>query len=173
MQWPLLLLLPTLQAANNLYCESESIMSALNLLDKSIDEIDDLPGFEVPQNGMFSFRFSTATKSINGKEYVEANFEVLEAIELNDPSTAGESCNKPGTKFSMLFGLEGEHADKSISRLKELVAPISDSTGERNLLKLVTEVCKDMVVVGKVKRRVTKKDGEEKIYADVSDLQVG
>lgn len=147
-------------------------MSALSLLDKSIDEIDDLPGFAVPHNGMFSLRFNTAIKTINDKEFVEANFEVIEALELNDPTTAEEGCNKAGTKFSSLFGLEGEHADKSISRLKELVAPIAEATGERNLLKLVTEIIKDMVVVGKVKRRADKTD-KEKFYADVSELQVG
>jgi hypothetical protein len=147
-------------------------MSALSLLDKSIDEIDDLPGFEVPQNGLFSLRFSTQVKPINGKEFVEANFEVIEALELNDPSTAEESCNKPGTKFSCIFGLEGDNADKSISRLKEMMAPVAEATGERNLLKLVTEVAKDLVVIGKVKRRVVKKEGDEKIYADVSDLQL-
>lgn len=147
-------------------------MSALNLLDKSIDDIEDLPGFAVPHNGLFSLKFSTNVKEINGKEFVEANFEVLEALELNDPTTSGEACNKPGTKFSTLFGLEGEHADKSISRLKELVAPVCEATGERNLLKVVTEVCKDMIVIGKVKRRADKND-KDKFYADVSDLQVG
>lgn len=146
-------------------------MSALSLLDKSIDDIDDLPGFEVPHNGLFSLKFSTAVKTVADKECVEANFEIIELLELNDPTLAAESCNKSGTKFSCLYFTEGEHADKSISRLKELVAPVAEATGERNLLKLVTEVIKDMVVVGKVKRRIDKKT--DKTYADVSDLQVG
>lgn len=146
-------------------------MSALNLLDKSIDDIEDLPGFAVPHNGLFSFKFSTQVKTINDAEFVEANFEVLEAVELNDPSTADDVANKPGTRFSMLFSLEGEYADKSISRLKELMAPVVEQFGERNLLKLVTEVAKDLVVVGKVKRREDKKE-KGKFYADVSDLQL-
>lgn len=144
-------------------------MSALNLLDKSIDDIEDLPGFAVPHNGLFSLRFSTSIKTIAGKEAVEASFEVLEALELNDPSTSGDSANKPGTKFSSLFFLEGDNAEMSVARLKELVAPVGEHTGERNLLKLVTEVCKDLVVVGKVKRRADKQD-KEKFYADVSGL---
>lgn len=144
-------------------------MSALSILDKSIDEIDDLPGFAVPNNGLYSLKFSTSIKSINGKECVEANFEVLECLELNDASTEGDPANKAGTKFSCLFFLEGDNADKSISRLKELVAPVAESTGERNLLKLVTEVIKDMIVVGKVKRRADKTD-KDKFYADVSGL---
>ena len=150
-------------------------MSALNLLDKSIDEIEDLPGFAVPFNGMFSMKFWTEVKSIAGKEAVEANFEVLEALELDDATTAGAKENLPGTKFSMLYFLEAdkeENVGKSISRLKELMAPVAEHTGEHNLLKLVTEVAKDLVVVGKVKRRVVKKDSEERIYADVSGLNL-
>lgn len=143
-------------------------MSNLSLLDKSIDEIEDLAGFAVPPAGMYSFRLTMEIKMINDKETVSANYEVLEALEFNDPESANDPAAKPGTKFSVLYFID---QDIAVSRLKELTLPIAEATGERNMLKLVQEVIKDMVVVGKLKHRADKKD-KDKIYADVKDLIV-
>lgn len=131
----------------------------------SIDDIDDLPGFEVPVNGIYSLKFSTALKKVNDKDRVEASFEVIECIEQNDPN---ETPTKPGTKFSMLFTLDNEIA---VSKMKELLIPIATHFGERNMLKLVTDVCKDVVIAAKIKRRADKED-KDKFYADVSGVVV-
>ena len=137
----------------------------LSLLDMSIDDIDDLPGFEVPVNGIYTMKFSTGTKVINNKDCIESNFEVIECNEQNDPN---ETATKAGTKFSMLTMLDN---DIALGKFKELVAPIAVHFGERNLLKLVTDVCKDLIIVGKVKRRADKED-KEKFYASVTDVTV-
>ena len=137
----------------------------LSLLDMSIDDIDDLPGFEVPVNGIYTMKFSTGTKVINNKDCIESNFEVIECNEQNDPN---EPATKAGTKFSMLTMLDN---DIALGKFKELVAPIAVHFGERNLLKLVTDVCKDLIIVGKVKRRADKED-KEKFYASVTDVTV-
>lgn len=134
-----------------------------SLLAKSIDDIDDLPGFEVPVNGMYSLKFSTAVKVINGKSAVEANFEVIECLEQND---ANEPATKAGTKFSQMFYLENEVA---LGKMKELVMPVAAHFGERSLETLVMVTCKDLIVTAKVKRRADK-DDKEKFYADVSGL---
>lgn len=136
-----------------------------SLLDKSIDDIEDLAGFEVPVNGVYTLKFSTALKVVNDKDSVEANFEVIECIEQQDPNDAP---TKSGTKFSVLFMLDNE---LGAGRLKMLLAPISEHFNERNLGTLVTETCKDLVIQAKVKRRADKND-KDKFYADVSNLVI-
>jgi hypothetical protein len=136
-----------------------------SLLDKSIDDIEDLPGFEVPVPGIYTLKFSTAIKVVNDKDCVEAAFEVISCEEQNDPA---EQATKPGTKFSVLFQLENEIA---LGKLKELLAPISAHFEVRNLATLITETCKDLIIGAKVKRRKDKND-PDRFYADVSSVVI-
>ena len=141
--------------------------AAFNLLDKSIDDIEDLAGFAVPTNGLYSLKFQTKLKEVNDKPCVEANFEVIAAVELDDPSTENDPANKPGTKFSMLFQIEN---DMAVSRLKEMMAPAAQHYNEGNMLVLCRDVCaNESIVVAKVKRRIDKKD-PDKVYANVSGI---
>ena len=136
-----------------------------SLLSKSIDDIEDLPGFEAPVNGMYSLKFSTNVKVINDKDCVEAAFEVIECLEQNNPE---EPATKPGTKFSTLFQLGNDIAE---GKLKELVTPIAAHFDVRDLATLVTETCKDLIITAKVKRRADKNDSD-KHYADVSQVSI-
>lgn len=136
-----------------------------SLLSKSIDDIDDLPGFQVPVNGMYTLKLTTAVKVVNDKDCVEASFVVVECLEQNDPA---EEATKPDTRFSMLFQLGNEVAE---GKMKELLIPIAEHFGERNMLTLVTETCKDVVIAAKVTRRYDKTDSE-KIYANVTNVSV-
>lgn len=137
----------------------------LSLLDKSIDDIDDLAGFETPVPGMYSLKFSTSLKKVNDKDCVSCDFEVIECIEQNDAELAP---TKPGTKFNTLHQLEN---DIALGKLKEMLVPVSQHFGVSNLATLVQETCKDLIVVAKVKRRKDKND-PEKFYADVGALTV-
>ena len=141
-----------------------------SLLSKSIDDIEDLAGFEVPVAGMYSLKLSTAVKVVTMKnsprDCVEANFEVIECLEQNN---ADEPATKPGTRFSMLFQLGHEVSE---GKMKELLLPIAAHFGVRDMATLITETCKDgVIVVAKVKRRADKDDAD-KFYPDVSQLVV-
>lgn len=141
--------------------------AAFQGLDKSIDDIEDLPGFAVPTNGLFSLKFSTKLKEVSDKPCVEANFEVIHIVELDDPSTESDPANKPGTRFSSLYQIENEMA---VSRLKELMAPAAANFNENNMLVLCRDVCAtESIVVAKVTRRKDKTD-PDKFYANVSGL---
>lgn len=136
-----------------------------SLLDRGIDDIDDLPGFRVPPNGVYSLKANMTLKVINDKDTVEAGFEVIECIEQNDPNE--EPC-KPGDKFNVLFQLGNEIGE---GKLKEFVVPFADHFGERNLGKLVTETIKDVIITATIKQRADKNDPDKK-YAGVSNVQV-
>lgn len=137
-----------------------------SLLSKSIDDIEDLPGFEVPTPGMYSLKFSTQVKVVKDRDCVEANFEVIECLEQNDPA---EKAAIPGTKFSMLFQLDNPIAE---GKMKELMIPIAEAFGERNMLTLITETCavsQGVIIAAKVTRRPDKED-KDKFYAVVSQV---
>lgn len=144
----------------------------LSLLSKNIDDIDDLPGFECPVNGVYTLKFWTDLKVVAMKgvdtDCVEANFEVIECLEQNDSS---EPATIAGTKFSCLFQLEQEIAE---GKMKELLAPVAAHFGEGNLEVLVTQTCnqaQNLIVSAKVKRRYDKVD-KDKFYPDVSQLTI-
>lgn len=135
----------------------------------SIDDIDDLPGFEAPVPGMYSLKFSTSTKVVKMKagdtDCVEANFEVIECLEQNDPA---QEPTKAGTKFSVLFQMGQEVA---MGKLKELLMPIAKHFNESNIGVLITETCKDLIITAKVARRADKED-KEKFYPVVTNVTV-
>lgn len=141
-----------------------------SLLSKSIDDIEDLAGFEVPFPGMYSLKLQTSVKVVtmknNPRDCVEANFEVIECLEKN---TSTDPDTKPGTKFSILFQLGHEVSE---GKMKELLLPIAAHFGVRDMATLITETCKDgIIVAAKVKRRADKDDAD-KFYPDVSQLVV-
>jgi hypothetical protein len=160
----------TTVAAMSALCMMAAPQFNMGLLDMSIDDIEDLPGFECPQNGVYVLKFSTAVKVVKMKsgeqDCVEANFEVLECLEQNDPEV---DSTKIGTKFSMLFQLGNNVA---ISKMKELLIPFAEHFNERDLQKLVVDVLKsDTVITASVKRRQDK-DDEDKFYPMLSNVVV-
>ena len=139
-----------------------------SFLDRTIDDIEDLASFEVPPNGTYALKVSTECKVVKDKDAVEASFEVVDTVELDDPT---ETPPKAGNKFSMLFFMDQEVAE---GKLKQFLAPFAEAFGERNLGVLVLEkLNKDqgIVAVGSVKRRKDKED-PEKFYADVRNLKL-
>lgn len=135
-------------------------------LDRSIDDIEELAGFEVPVNGMYTLKFKMDLKVVNNKDAAEASFEVVECLEQNDPE---ETPTKPGTKFSTLFFVEN---DIALSNMKKFLVPFVEHFGESNVLKLIVDNLKEEVVIAaKVKRKEDKKE-EGKFYADVSEVTV-
>jgi hypothetical protein len=131
----------------------------LALLDKTLDEIEDLPGFEVPYNGRYLLKLNRKIKKIKDKACVEAEFEVMECLKKDndaDPDTV------PGSKFGTLFFLQGtEDAVRiSMGMLKKLAAPIAESVGEGNLKVIVKDHMTDVLMMANVARRQDKENPE-------------
>lgn len=140
----------------------------LDMLDMNLEDIQDLPGFEVPYPGEYILKLDAAVKSVNDKQAVEISYEVVECMKKNndtDPDTI------PGTKFSQLFFLQGEPESVKISlgRLKQLLAPLAEQLGEGNLLVLVRDHLKSLMVSATVNRRKDKND-PERFYPDVKNI---
>lgn len=138
---------------------------SIDILDKSIDDIEDLPGFEVPPNGVYILRTTAEVKQVNNKDAVEFKFSVVECVEQNNSE---DTPAIPGTQFSTLYFLDNEIA---VGRMKEMLVPFAAHFQNRNLRTLVTEHIKDVLVSAKVKQRKDKKE-PDRVYADVSQVTV-
>lgn len=145
---------------------SEALKSVANINDlfsASIDDIADLPSFEVPVVGSYILAVTAEIKKINDKDVVEAQYTVQELVE---PAIAGETA-VPGTKFSTIFMIDNEFG---IGNLKKFLKPFADHYGNTNVGELIGEI-KDVTVAATLKHRKDKND-PDKVYAIISNLSV-
>ena len=148
---------------NNL-ARNAAITSMDARLSASLDDLDDLPSFEVPTPGVYILAVTTELKEVNGKQAIEAAYTVKEVVELADPAAAAPVA---GTKFSMLFTLN----EFGIGKLKEFCKPFAAHFGSTNIGELVRDHIKDVTVTANVGRRVDKED-PDKVYAKVKVIEV-
>lgn len=156
---------------------SENQVLDLSLLDMNMEDIEDLPGFEVPPTGEYIFKLTTAMKEINNKIFIETQYEVVECLKKDKDTDAD---GKPGNKFSSLYTIRGDGKDKEkdeemrrlgLGKLKELLAGIAESTGETSVAILVRDYIASALVQGTLKRRADKED-PEKFYGNVKNLKL-
>lgn len=137
-----------------------------SLLDKTLDDIEDLAGFETPVPGVYTLKLKMETKVINNKPAVVANMEVIECQEQDDPEA---EATKPDTKFSVAFFLNNE---VGLGKLKEFLLQPAEFFGESNLKVLLTEHMKESLVCSATVKRKKNKEDPDKPYADVSNVVI-
>lgn len=137
----------------------------LSLLDKNLSDIEDIPGFEVPPQGSYTFLLNASTKKINKEPYVTIDVEVIDCLQRANEE---DKQPLPGTKFGLLFNLGNEYG---LDNMKKFMTPIGEHFGTDNLRTLVTEKIQNLVVAGTLKHRVDKKDAT-KIYAEIKNIVV-
>jgi hypothetical protein len=145
-----------------------------DILDKSIDDIADLPSFAVPDTGVYGLRITMEAKAINDKPTVVAHFEVRHVVELADSSIPEESRAKAGDKFDRAYFLktnDGAESDFGLSSLKEFVLPFESLAGTKNLREIVQFLATPVDITAKVVKR-QRKDDKEKFEARVSDITI-
>lgn len=99
-----------------------------DLMNKGMQEIDDLPDFITPPNGSYKVRVGCEQKVQNDKPAVQFRYELLEVVELANPAEA-----KPAEKsiFTETFYLNNEVGPKALKRhIKEVWDKLGGSLGE-------------------------------------------
>lgn len=145
---------------------SEGIKGVSNINDlfsASIDDIADLPSFEVPCPGSYIFEVTLDIKKVNDKDVVEASYEVKELVE---PANMGDTA-VPGTKFSTIFMIDNEYG---IGNLKKFLQPFAAHFGNGNIGELIQEV-KQSLIAATLKHRKDKTD-PDRVYAVVSNISI-
>lgn len=136
----------------------------LGLLDRELDDIEDLPGFECPVDGQYLLTMKMALKEVSNRPAVEVGYEVMDTLKKDNEE---DTTTVAGTKFSQLCflkpkpGGDAESVKYSIDQLKKLTKPIAQRVGEGNLLKLITEhLSTGMIVSAKVVGKTDKENPE-------------
>lgn len=146
-----------------------------SLLDKSIDDLADLPEFKVPDTGVYKLSVVCDTKEINNKPAVTARLTVREVVELVDSTIPEEQRAKAGDSFDLMFLLKndaGEDMEISWGRLKEFAQPFQAHFNEGHLGKLLRgPLAQSVDITAKVVKK-QRKDDKEKFDARVSDITI-
>lgn len=144
----------------------ETFASIDDLFSQSIDDLADLPSFEVPPPGFYILDVTTVVKTVNDNDVIEADFTVVETVELSDSmSTAPVAA---GTRFGILFMLNNKFG---IGKLKEFLKPFGEHFEENSIERLVRDVISGVRISCEVKNRKDKND-PDRVYATVHGITV-
>lgn len=143
-----------------------------DLMDASLDDIADLPGFDVPPPGRYKLALTLEYKVVNEKPAFEAKLVINEVIELaNQTDTPPEV----GSKFSSLYFLDNEIGQGYFKELAKTLA--AGLNMENPKISQLLETCNNILVQATLKQRVHKEDvrkpkDEQRVYAQLSDVSV-
>ena len=155
-------------------------MSDLNdLLDATLDDLEDLPSFQPFPVGAHKVLASFDTKEINGKQAVSLDFKLVEVLELADASITEEIENaagdlipnpkfpKAGDSAGTMFMLDNEYGR---GNLKKCATPFGEAL-ELSTIREIIEGVKEVECIVLTGLRKDKND-PDKFYLDVKEIQV-
>lgn len=143
-----------------------------DLMDASIDDLKDLPGFEVPPKGHYKLKVSLEKKEVNGHPSIEARLTVLETLEL---AQQNDTRVEDGTKFSQLFMMDNEWGQGGF---KGFAMPIAAGLGLHGAtIGNVIKAVQDVTIAATIKHRYHKEDKEKPVadrrtFADLTNVTV-
>lgn len=133
----------------------------LDLLDRSIDDIEEMPSFDTPPVGTYQLLVNAATKMVAGKDEqgksvdkpaVILDYEITGTVQLANRDLKEPV---PGSKFGEMFFLGNEYSE---SNMKKALAPYAVHFGTNNLKDLIKEKIQNVIVTATVKHRFAKTD---------------
>lgn len=135
-----------------------------SLLDANLDDLADLPAFEVPPPG--AYRASIVgfeKKQIGTHPAVEIKLRLLETLELTNPS---DTPVKEGTECSVAYMLDNEFGQ---GNLKKILTPLAVPTGCSKLSEIMAASA-GLEVMVVTKKRSNKEKTQE--YLDIYKIEV-
>jgi len=141
-------------------------MNLDQLMTSSLDDLADLPTFEAPPNGSYRLDLSVeAKKKDDGKDVIVFTYLVDACVEQ---ANAADKPAEVGQKFTEQFQLANETGAGFFKRAAAVLMPAIGASTFPEFF----EKAKNLKVFGVVKQRKVTKDGEDRIYASVENLQV-
>ena len=135
-----------------------------NLLDVTLDDLEDLPSFAPFPAGAHKVLATFEAKEISGKPAVELSFKLLETIELVNPD---DKEPKEGDTSNTMFMLDNEYGR---GNLKKCAAPFGEALGFSTIREIV-EGAKDVECIVLTGLRTDKNDPDKK-YLQVKEIQI-
>ena len=126
-----------------------------DILDMTLDDLEDLPTFEPYPAGAHRVSLSMELKTVNDKKSVEVELKLIETLELAEPLKGGEKAPVEGAETSILCGLSNKWGR---GEFKSIATPIGAALGiasNREIIEQAKNI--DCVVITWV--QTSKKDG--------------
>ena len=143
--------------------EAMAASGLAGLLAANLDDVADLPSFEVPPAGYYKLALDIEVKKINDKDAVVFKYTVLETLELAD---ATQTPCEVGTKFDTAFMITNEIG---LGKFKEAAKPVMEALGTTQFAEILGNQVRGMEVFATLKTRKDKND-PDKVYASVSNI---
>ena len=135
-----------------------------NLLDLTLDDLDDLPSFEPYPAGAHKLLATFEPKKIGEKDAIELSFKYVELLELANPE---DKTPKEGDTCNTMFLIGNEFG---LGNLKKCATPFADMVGSNNLRAIIDGV-KDVECAVVTSIRVDKNDASKR-YLQVKEIVV-
>ena len=138
-----------------------------SILSGSLDDIEDLPGFNVFPSGAYHVLLAKGLiqKAIGEHPAVEMEMTCAEVLELSDPETAPDA-PKVGDTCSTAFMIDNEIGR---GKLKEVFKAISEKTGSKSNAELMAAAAG---LTCKVVIKKTHDDSKDRDYANITSFAV-
>ena len=135
-----------------------------NLLDATLDDLEDLPEFTPFKPGAHRVTATFEEKEINDKQSVELSFVLMETLELADPQLEKDA---PGHTSSIAFMLDNEYGR---GNLKKCALPFGEALGLSTIRQIVEGVKEvECLILTTVRKDKTDPD---RFYLNVKEIQV-
>ena len=129
-----------------------------NLLDASLDDIEDLPGFAVFPSGAHLVEYTKwESKQINEHPAVNLDLKLIQTQEMTEVLEPGEKAPISGDTQSLAFMLDNK---VGLGMLKQFIVPLGEKLGipanEKGAVRRILEGAKGMKLLVVQKRTYNK-----------------
>lgn len=122
-----------------------------SLLDANLDDLADLPEFQVFPAGAHKVVISFESKEVNKHPCIEAKFKLLETLETSDPTAAPMAV---GTEGSCLYMMDNEFG---MGNFKKTIKPFAAHLGVSSIRDAIEGANgMEVVIVTKVRQNKEK-----------------
>lgn len=142
-----------------------------DLLNASMEDIEDLPPVGAPPSGHYNLLLSMEKREVGEKDVICADFEITAINDLKEGEDPEEV--KEGQKFTIFYHVtkkDGTMNKFGIGQLKELLKPFATHFGKNNIGELINDV-KQMNIAAAVKRKVNRKN-EDQYNLNIKDIVI-
>jgi hypothetical protein len=135
-----------------------------NLLDSTLDDLEDLPSFQAYPIGVHKVLASLELKEINGKDSVELSFKYIENVEM---ANASDAIPAAGDTSSTLFNLDNIYGRGNLKIALASFAEVAGTRANREIIEAITDV--ECVIITGLRKNTNDPD---KPYLDVKEIGV-
>lgn len=141
--------------------------NAASILDATLDDMPDLPGFKIPPTGAYAVSVvSVLEKKIGDHPAVEAKFRVVEVMEISETGVKDDEMPVKDDEFSTAFMLDN---DTGVGFLKAFLKPIGEALG-LNKNREIMEQAKNINLAIVIKR--SHKKETDTYYCNLKRVEV-